>query len=128
MWPAPATGRQGPGGRGAGRRTDHALDNAVLGLVLGTLFPPERINVFFSLVFTPLLFTGASQYPWPSLAPLRWFQALTAPMTYVSEGLRAALAPEVPHIPAWICAVVVVGWLSVLLPVGMWGFRRRAVD
>ena len=106
------------------------LLGAGLGLALGTLFPADRINIFFSLVFTPLLFTGASQYPWPSLAPLRWFQVLTAlnPMTYVSEGLRAALVPEVPHIPAWVCVVVVVGWLSVLLPVGMWGFRRRAVD
>lgn len=107
-----------------------SLLGAGLGLVLGTLFPPDRINIFFSLVFTPLLFTGASQYPWPSLAPLRWFQVLTAlnPMTYASEGLRAALVPGVPHIPAWTCVVVLVAWLSVLFPLGMWGFRRRAID
>jgi ABC-2 type transport system permease protein len=107
-----------------------SLLGAGLGLVLGTLFPPERINIFFSLVFTPLLFTGASQYPWPSLAPLPWFQILTAlnPMTYVSEGLRAALVPDVPHVAASTCLVVVMAWLAVLLPVGMWGFRRRAID
>lgn len=107
-----------------------SLLGAGLGLVLGTLFSPDRINVFFSLVFTPLLFTGASQYPWPSLAPLRWFQLLTAlnPMTYVSEGLRAALVPDVPHIAASTCLIVLTGWLAVLLPVGMWGFRRRAID
>ena len=40
---------------------------ASLGLVLGTLVKPNRINIVFSLVFTPLLFTGCSQYPWPSL-------------------------------------------------------------
>ena len=106
------------------------LLGAGLGLVLGTLFPPERINIFFSLVFTPLIFTGASQYPWPSLAPLRWFQVLTAlnPMTYVSEGLRAALVPGVAHIPAWTCLIVILAWLGVLLPVGIWGFYRRAID
>ena len=49
-----------------------SLLGASLGLVLGTLVKPNRINIVFSLVFTPLLFTGCSQYPWPSLkqAPL----------------------------------------------------------
>ena len=55
---------------------------------MGTLVVPQRINIVFSLVFTPLLFTGCSQYPWPSLDTLPWFQVLTAlnPMTYVSEA------------------------------------------
>ncbi len=69
---------------------------AGFGLLMGTLVQPQRINLVFSLVFTPLLFTGCSQYPWPSLARLRWFQVVTAanPMTYVSEALRAALVPD----------------------------------
>jgi ABC-2 type transport system permease protein len=90
---------------------------AALGLVLGTMVKPNRINIVFSLVFTPLLFTGCSQYPWPSLSRLRWFQILTAanPMTYVSEGLRGALIPSVPHIEPWICLLVLAGSLVVLL-------------
>ena len=48
-----------------------SLLGAGLGLVLGTLVVPQRINIVFSLVFTPLLFTGCSQYPWPSLSRLR---------------------------------------------------------
>ena len=72
-----------------------ALVGAGFGLVMGTLVQPERINLLFSLVFTPLLFTGCSQYPWPSLDHIRWFQIVTAcnPMTYVSEALRGALVP-----------------------------------
>ena len=103
---------------------------ASLGLVLGTLVPPNRINILFSLVFTPLLFTGASQYPWPSLWRLRWFQVLTAlnPMTYVSEGLRAAVIPSVPHIRPWICLTVLVCAITVLLAIGVRGFYRRAID
>ncbi len=103
---------------------------AALGLVLGTLVKPNRINIVFSLVFTPLLFTGCSQYPWPSLARLRWFQVITAanPMTYVSEGLRGALVPAVPHIAPWICLVVLPAALAGLLAVGLRGFYRRAVD
>src|SRR3954462_794042 len=63
-----------------------ALVGAGFGLLMGTLVQPQRITVLFSLVFTPLLFTGCSQYPWPKLDQIRWFQIVTAcnPMTYVS--------------------------------------------
>jgi ABC-2 type transport system permease protein len=107
-----------------------ALLGAALGLALGTLVTPNRINVVFSLVFTPLLFTGCSQYPWPSLARLRWFQIVTAgnPMTYASEGLRAALVPGVPHIEPWICLTVLPAAIVLLTAVGIRGFYRRAID
>jgi ABC-2 type transport system permease protein len=107
-----------------------SLLGAALGLVLGTLVVPQRINIVFTLVFTPLLFTGCSQYPWPSLDRLRWFQVVTAcnPMTYVSEGMRAALVPQVPHIAPWICVVVLLGSLVALFAIGVRGFYRRAID
>jgi ABC-2 type transport system permease protein len=103
---------------------------AGLGLVLGTLVSPNRINVVFSLVFTPLLFTGCSQYPWPSLAKLRWFQVITAanPMTYASEGMRAALVPGVPHIRPLISLTVLAAAVIVLTWIGIRGFYRRAID
>ncbi len=103
---------------------------AGLGLVMGTLVVPNRINIVFSLVFTPLLFTGCSQYPWPSLARLRWFQVVTAinPMTYVSEAMRGALVPRIPHIHPWICILVLAGALLVLMAIGVRAFYRRAID
>ena len=107
-----------------------ALVGAGFGLLLGTAVPPQRISLVFSLVFTPLLFTGCSQYPWPSLDSIRWFQIVTAcnPMTYVSEMLRGALTPSVPHIQPWVCIVVLIGAISVLLTLGIRGFYRRAID
>jgi ABC-2 type transport system permease protein len=106
-----------------------ALVGSALGLMLGTLVPPNRINIMFALILTPLLFTGASQYPWPSLVRLRWFQVVTAfnPLTYVSEGLRGAMTPQVPHIHPWVCLVVLIGSTLALSGVGMWGFFRRAL-
>lgn len=106
------------------------LLGAAMGMTLGTSVPANRINVVFALALTPLLFTGSSQYPWPSLDTLRWFQVVTAlnPMTYVSEGMRAALTPAVPHIDPAVSltvlatAVAVFGWL------GIRGFLRRAMD
>lgn len=107
-----------------------SLVGGALGLTIGTLVPPTKINVVFALVLTPLLFTGASQYPWPSLSTLRWFQVVTAanPLTYVSEGMRAALTPSVPHIPGWVCLLVLIAALIGFTVLGTRGFLRRAVD
>jgi len=106
-----------------------SLLGSAMGLILGTYVPPNRINVTFALVLTPLIFTGCSQYPWPSLGHLRWFQVVSAlnPMTYVSEGLRGLMVPHVPHIQTWVCFVVGVIYLIVLMVIGMIGFNRRAL-
>ena len=106
-----------------------ALAGACLGLVLGTVVPPNRITVAFGLILTPLIFTGAAFYPWQALDSLRWFQILTLanPMTYVSEGMRGAFT-DLPHLAdGWVVLGLVVsltafGWL------GVRGFVRRAVD
>lgn len=107
-----------------------AIVGAAMGLVLGTLVPPQKINIVFALVLTPLLFTGASQYPWPSLSSLRWFQIVTLanPLTYASEGLRAALVPDVPHIAPAISLVVLVIACGFFAWLGIRGFKGRAVD
>ncbi|HEV8651117.1 MAG TPA: ABC transporter permease [Actinomycetes bacterium] len=107
-----------------------SLVGAALGLILGTAVPPNRINVMFALILTPLLFTGASQYPWASLDRLRWFQVVTAfnPLTYVSEGLRAALEPAVPHMRPWISVLVLAATLVAFTAVGVRLFLRRAID
>ncbi|MDQ2791162.1 MAG: ABC transporter [Pseudonocardiales bacterium] len=107
-----------------------SLVGACIGLTIGTFVPVTKINIAFALIFTPLLFTGATQYPWPSLAHLRWFQVVSAanPITYVSEGMRAALVPNIPHIPGWICLLALAGSLALFGTLGMIGFRRRAID
>jgi ABC-2 type transport system permease protein len=49
-------------------------------------------------------------------------------MTYVSEALRGAPVPRVPHIRPWICLVVLVAAVTLLMAVGLRGFYRRAID
>ena len=108
-----------------------AVMGACLGLVLGTLVPPNRINVLFSLVLTPMLFTGASMYPWAALDSLRWFQIVTMfnPLTYMSEGIRAALIPDVvPHMHPGVAAAGLLVALLVAGAVGTRGFLHRAID
>ena len=101
---------------------------AGIGMTIGTLVTPAKISIMFGLILTPLMFTGATQYPWPLLSSMRWFQVVTAlnPLTYCSEGVRAALVPEFPHIQPWICVTVLLAACVVFTGTGMWSFRRRA--
>lgn len=100
-----------------------------IGLVLGTAVAPNQVNVVFALSLIPLIFTGATFYPWQSLDALPWFQVITLfnPLTYVSEGMRGALT-STPHLGVeWIVlglAVSTAGFLTF----GIRGFLRRAVD
>ncbi len=107
-----------------------SLLGAALGMTLGTFVPPNRINVMFALVLTPLIFTGATQYPWPSLSGIRWFQVLTTlnPLTYVSETMRGAIVPAVPHMAVGVTLPVMVASTALFVVTGMRGFRRRALD
>jgi ABC-2 type transport system permease protein len=107
-----------------------AVLGATIGMVIGTSVQPRRIQVLFAVILTPLMFTGSVQYPLLSLADLPWFQALSAlnPLTYVSEGVRAALVPEVPHLPLPLCALVAVVACGIFGALGIRGFLRRARD
>jgi ABC-2 type transport system permease protein len=106
-----------------------ALVGSGIGLSMGTIVEPSQINVMFAIVFTPLFFTGCTQYPWAQLDRLRWFQVVTLfnPITYASEGLRASLVPGVPHMAAWIAAVMLAVFIVGFFTLGIQGFMRRAV-
>jgi ABC-2 type transport system permease protein len=106
-----------------------AVAGAAVGLVLGTAVEARQINVVFAVVLTPLLFTGATFYPWASLDSLKWFQIVTLlnPLTYVSEGLRGAVTTG-PHLGSGWIALGLVGGTVLFGAIGVRGFARRAVD
>jgi ABC-2 type transport system permease protein len=68
---------------------------STIGLLMGTVIKPEQISLMFTLIFTPLLFTGCTYYPWGALSNIRWFQILVLfnPLTYAAEGLRYSMVP-----------------------------------
>ncbi len=107
-----------------------ALVGATIGLTLGTLVGPQQINIMFALILTPMLFTGCTQYPWAELGHERWFQILTLfnPMTYASEGLRAAMVPTLPHLSHLVVVPVLIASIILFGAVGLRGFQRRSVD
>jgi ABC-2 type transport system permease protein len=107
-----------------------ALAGSGMGMLLGTAVPPNRISIMFAVVLTPLLFTGCVQYPWPLLSRLRWFQVVTLvnPITYASEGIRAAMLPLGPHMTTWKAAAALAVATTLFATAGIRGFLRRAVD
>lgn len=107
-----------------------SLAGAAVGMMIGTLVTPRRINIMFAVILTPLMFTGATQFPWKGLDHLRWFQVVCAlnPLTYVSEALRAVLVPTVDSIPLWLDLLVIVFACVLFGGIGIWGFMRRAID
>ncbi|MBC9727073.1 ABC transporter permease [Streptomyces sp. TRM68367] len=101
---------------------------AAIGITVGTLVPPHRISIMFALIMAPLMFTGATQYPLVSLDDLRWFQVVSAlnPLTYTSEGVRAALVPSIPHVQPWLCVLALTGYALAFTAAGIAAFRHRA--
>ncbi|ADJ47175.1 ABC transporter [Amycolatopsis mediterranei S699] len=102
--------------------------SAALGLLLGSVVEPAQVNVLFSIIMIPLMMLGCVYYPWAALGSVRWLQiaVLANPVVYLSEALRAALTPDVPHLSAWVVLLVLLGGTA---GVGWFGLRafHRAV-
>lgn len=105
-----------------------SMVSSAIGMTIGTTMPPTKISFMIALIVTPLLFTGCTQYPWPALSVLRWFQVLTAfnPLTYFSETMRAALVPDTPHIRVWVSLLALLGALVLFTALSVRGFMRQA--
>ncbi len=117
-----------------------AFAGACLGIFIGTSIKPEQIGLMFALIFTPLIFTGCTYYPWGSLDSLKWFQVITLfnPLTYAAEGLRYAMVPNIalPGGATTAFPTLALGWVVLGLAVtiaaffflGIRTFRRRVIS
>ena len=107
-----------------------AFAGAAVGLTIGAAVPPRRINIMFAVIIAPLMFTGATQFPWQQLDRLPWFQVLCLvnPLTYVSEGMRGALLPSVPHMNPWVALLALIASCGLFGALGVRFFLRRALD
>ena len=73
-----------------------------IGLYLGTAIAPQQIGLMFSVILAPMIMFGCAYYPWIGLQhiPAMKYAVLINPLVYVSEAMRAALTPSVPHMPS----------------------------
>lgn len=106
-----------------------SLVSGALGLTIGTTVKPQQIGLIFGVVVVPITFLGCVYYPWAALGPIRWLQVgvLFNPIVYMSEGLRAALTPSLPHMPEVLILGMLIFFLGLLSWLGVRGFLRRVV-
>jgi ABC-2 type transport system permease protein len=111
-----------------------ALVGATIGLLMGTVIKPEQISLMFTLIFTPLLFTGCTYYPWGALSRIKWFQVVVLfnPLTYAAEGLRYSMVPQIggrefPTLPlVWILIALCTS-VVIMFVLGTRTFKKRVV-
>ena len=103
---------------------------ASMGLWLGTVVDPRKMQMVFAVVLLPLTMLGCVYYPWSALHVIRWLQILVLinPMVYMTEGLRAALTPSIGHMPLWAIMLALVGGTAVFGYLGVRSFRNRVVN
>ena len=103
---------------------------ASLGLWLGTVVDPRKIQMLFAVILLPITMLGCVYYPWSALHEIRWLQIVTLinPMVYMTEGLRAALTPGIGHMPLWAILLALVGGTLVFGYLGVRTFRNRVIN
>lgn len=102
---------------------------ASFGLNLGTRVQPRLAGLLFAVVLGPMMLFGCAYYPWRGLeaiGPLQYLFLLN-PLVFISEALRMAVTPEVPHMPAGLVLGGLVGFTLVMLKSGAAAFERRTI-
>ncbi|MGA1982587.1 MAG: ABC transporter permease [Acidobacteriaceae bacterium] len=106
-----------------------SLTAGALGLVIGTSVKPHQISLIFGTVVMPITFLGCVYYPWARLDKMPWLQhaVLINPIVYMSEGLRAALTPTLPHMDSGLIVAMLWFFFVLLTWLGVKGFIRRVI-
>jgi ABC-2 type transport system permease protein len=83
----------------------------------------------FSLIVAPMIFFGCTYYPWSALDkfPILQKAVLVNPLVYASEGLRATMIPQFPHLPLAAVVIGLVFFNALLLAVGLRNFHGKSV-
>ena len=106
-----------------------ALFAAACGLTLGCSIGQTQIGLMFSLVLAPMIMFGCAYYPWSALKafPVLQKAVLVNPLVYASEGLRASLVPQFPHLSMAVILPVLLAVDSALVAAGLWRFQKKAL-
>ncbi len=107
-----------------------AIFSACGGLALGCSINQQHVGLMFGMVITPMIFFGCAYYPWSALNTFPILQKLVLinPLVYASEGLRAALVPQFPHLSPVAILLMLLVFDVALLWIGLRQFHKKAVS
>jgi ABC-2 type transport system permease protein len=103
---------------------------SAVGLVLGTAISPQHIGLMFGVIIAPMVMFGCTYYPWRGLDAVpvvKWLITIN-PLVYVSEALRGALTPSIPHMPLYVTLGMLALLTAIFTGIGLRTFRKRAVS
>ncbi len=106
-----------------------ATFSACGGLVLGCSINQQHVGLMFGMVITPMIFFGCTYYPWSALKNFPFLQkaVLINPLVYASEGMRATLVPQFPHLSIMAVLIALLFFDCLLLVLGLRQFEKKAV-
>lgn len=93
-------------------------------LLFSALVPSmDKFDMIFTRFIFPLWFLGGFQFSWASVhstTPWLSYLMLLNPVTYTTEGMRAALIGQDKFLPFWICCVVLI---AIWVGIGTWALK-----
>jgi ABC-2 type transport system permease protein len=103
--------------------------SAALGLTLGTHVQPRFSGLLFAVVIGPLMLFGCAYFPWASLTALGSvrYLFLLNPLTFMSEAMRLAVTPDIPHMPIPLLLAGLVGFGAFFTFLGTRSFEKRCI-
>jgi ABC-2 type transport system permease protein len=103
--------------------------SAAFGLTLGTRVQPRYAGLLFAVVLGPLMLFGCAYYPYAALEVLGPVQYvfLLNPLVFMSEAMRYAVTPDVPHMPVPLMLAGLAFFAGFFLISGARAFERRTV-
>jgi ABC-2 type transport system permease protein len=101
---------------------------STLGLLLGTVVSGPQIGLLFSLIVAPMIMFGCAYYPWKLMfhVPVIQYAVLVNPLVYVSEGMRCAMTPDLPHMRLRTVVVALTVITGIFWWLGLKTFLRRS--
>jgi ABC-2 type transport system permease protein len=105
------------------------LLSAAFGVTLGTLIQPRFSGLLFGVVLGPMMLFGCAYYPWEGLGVLGVFRFvfLLNPLVFMSESMRLAVTPNVPHMGAPLLFAGLAAFTALFTWLGARSFERRTI-
>ena len=90
---------------------------------------PRFSGLLFAVVIGPLMLFGCAYYPYASLTALGAvrYLFLLNPLTFMSEAMRLAVTPDVPHMPLPLLLGGLLGFGVLFTFLGMRAFEKRTI-
>lgn len=103
--------------------------SAGFGLTVGAMAGTRFSSFLFDVVIGPMIFFGCTYYAWEPLkaiGPVRYLMLLN-PLVFMSEGLRFAMTPQIPHMPLALLFAGLIGFSVLFTVAGAWRFAKRTI-